>query len=258
MNKAIIIIISMTSVLLNSCSYPHFYYSPNVQNVPLFTEKNVFSGTVAGSLGLVNSSLEIQTGLSLPGHVALTANYMTGGNDNSSGTVPDYSKIHYFEGTAGFYTSFQKIGVFEIYGGYGKGSQSHVFAHNEYDGWTTWIWIPDGTADMSFSKLFIQPDIGIKNKWIEGAFSCRLSNLNFSDIKVYNTIYRTDELNTLKQNSTPWLLEPAFTFRGGFKSIKVQIQVVNAINLGDNDLLFEKIRFNFGIHFNLAKKQSEK
>lgn len=258
MNKNIVIIVSFSSLLLSSCSYPHYYYSTNVQNVPLFTEKNEFSGNVAGSFGIVNNSFEIQSGLSLPGHVALTANYMAGGNNNSVGSVSDYSKIQYFEGTAGFYTSFNNIGVFEIYGGYGKGSQRHAYSYCEYNGNPGWIWIPDGTADLSYSKLFIQPDIGIKTEWLEGAFSCRLSKLNFSDIEINNTTYHLDELNTLKLNSTPWFLEPAFTFRGGLKSVKLQLQVVFAHSFSNQDLLFEKTRYNIGLHVNLSKDHSVK
>jgi hypothetical protein len=246
-----------TSVLLTSCSFPHFYYSPNVQNVPMFTEKTVFSGDIAGSVGVVNNSFEIQAGLSLPGHVALTANYMTGGTKHFRDNISDLSKVSYFEGTTGFYTSFKEYGVFEVYGGYGKGSQNHTFVYKEYGGQLIWTWVPDGTANLSFSKIFIQPDIGIKTEWMEGAFSCRLSKLNFNDIEINNTAYRLDELNTLKQNSAPWLLEPAFTFRGGLKSVKIQIQVVYAGNLSNPDLLFEKLRFNVGLHFNLSKKKSE-
>jgi hypothetical protein len=222
----------------------------------LFKESNEFSGLVAGSFGEVNNCLEFQAGYSFPSHVALMANYMTGGNDNSSDSYVDFSKIHYFEGALGFYKSFKDIGVFEIYGGYGQGSQRHAFTYSEYNGWFSWTYIPDGTADLSFSKMFIQPDIGIKTRWLEGAFSCRLSRLNFSNIEINNTVYHLDELNTLKQNSAPWLLEPAFTFRGGFKSVKLQIQVVFAGNLGNPDLSFEKSRLNVGLHLNLSKKQS--
>lgn len=258
MKKNIILIISLIILLLHGCSYPHFYYSPNTQDVPLFTEKNQFSGNVAGSFGLVNNSFEIQAGLSLPAHVALTANLMTGGNDNTSNSVSDFSKINYFEGTAGYYTSFSDIGVFEIYGGYGKGSQRHAFSYDEYDSWFTWTWIPDGTANLSFSKFFIQPDIGIKSEYLEGAFSCRLSRMDFYDIEMNSTVYHSDELITLKQNSNPWLLEPALTFRGGSKSVKGQVQVIYAGNLGNSALLFEKFRFSFGLHLNLLMKPTEK
>ena len=250
-------VISWVTFLLSSCAFPHYYYSPNIQNVPLFTEQSVFSGDFAGSVGAVNNSLEGQAGLSLPSHVALTTNFMTGGTKHERDNISDISKVGYFEGAAGYYTLFKDVGVFEVYGGYGKGSQHHTFAYKEYNAPLDWTWIRDGTADMSFSKLFIQPDIGYKTKWFEGAFSCRLTKLNFRSIEFRSTIHRLDELNTLKQNPDPWLLEPAFTFRGGSKSVKFQIQIISSRSLSNTDLLFEDLRFSIGLHFNLSEIQSE-
>ncbi len=258
MKRNIFFIVLWTSILLTCCTFPHYYYSPNVQNVPLFSEKNEFSANIAGSLGIVNPSFEIQAGYAFPAHIALTANYMTGGNDNSSNSIRDFSKNNYFEGTAGYYKSFKEIGVFEVYGGYGSGKQQHSFSYREYSGWWSLNWIQDGTADLSFSKIFIQPDIGIKIDWVEGAFSCRLSQLSFDNIDIWNTVYHLDELNTLKQLSSAWLLEPAITFRGGPKWIKMQIQLVCVGNLSAPDFLFEKFRFNIGLHLNLSDSHLEK
>jgi len=258
MKKYIFLSMFLISVLLNSCSYPHYYYSTNIQNVPLFKENDLLYGYAAASIGEVNNCFEIQAGLPLSGHIALLANYMAGGKDNTNYSVADYSHIHYFEGSAGFYTSFKDIGVFELYGGYGKGSQQHAFAFREYDGWFSWTWVPDGTVDMTFSKIFIQPDIGVRLGWLGSAFSCRLSKLNFNEINVYNTVYRKDELDLLKRFSTPWIIEPALTFRAGTKSVKGQIQFIFATNLAHPDLAFEEFRINAGLHFILSKKQEEK
>jgi hypothetical protein len=245
------------TVLLTSCSFPHYYYSPNVQNIPLFTEKYAFSCDFAGSVGSVNSSLEIQAGLSLPGHIALTTNLMTGGTKHFRDNVSDISKVGYFEGAAGYYTSFSDKGVFEVYGGYGKGSQHHSFAYDEYGGQLIWTWVKDGTADLSFSKIFIQPEIGFKFDWFEGAFSCRLARLNFINIDVNNTVYRLEELNSLKKITDPWLLEPAFTLRGGSKSVKFQVQINNSRCFSNDYNLFEVLRISGGLHFNLAGIQSK-
>ena len=240
-------------IILTSCSVPHYYYSSNIQNVPLFKEKYEFSGLIAGSFGEINNCLELQTGYSLPDQVALVANYMTGGNDHSTEHITDFCKIHYFEGACGYYRPFEDFGVFEIYGGYGKGSENHAFTYSEYVNPFTWRTIQDGTADLSFSKLFIQPDVGIKLKWLEGAFSLRISNLNYTRINIYNTTYHLEELNNLKLNITPWLFEPAITCRMGLKPVKAQIQLVFTRNLTNSALLFEKFRINFGLYFNLQK-----
>lgn len=256
MKKFNLLLFTGILILLNCCSYPHFYYSPNIQHVPLFDDRNEFSGSIAGSVGIVNNCVELQAGYSLPGHVALSTNFMTGGNNHETGSYRDFSKLSYFEGSLGFYTSFSETGIFEIYGGYGLGSQRHSFTFSEFSTWYLWDREPDGTADMSFSKIFIQPNIGIRSEWVEAAFSCRFSRLNFKEINIYNTVYHLDELNTLKLNSAPTLLEPALTFRAGSESIKGQIQLGFAARLSNPDLelMFESLRFSLGIHFYLSGK----
>jgi hypothetical protein len=258
MKRNIIPIAFLVTLLFNSCSFPHYYYTPNLQNVPMFTEKNVLSGDIAGSFGAANSSLEVQAGLSLPAHLALTADYMTGGTRHLREGVSDISKIEYYEGAAGIYIPFNNYGVFELYGGLGKGTQNHTFAYKEYNGNLIWTWVSDGTADLSFSKFFIQPDIGIKTEFFEGAFSCRFSKLKFSRIDVNNTIHRIDELNDLKLNTEPWLLEPTLTIRGGSETVQVQLQIISSATLPKTDLLFEGFRYSLGMHFSLFGKKPEK
>src|SRR5512137_2394565 len=92
-------------LLVSGCSYPHMYHSPNMMTVPLFNEKGQFSFMPAVRFGTVNPSFEMQAAFSLPGHIALGANMMTGGRDNSQEGYRDFSKYHYFEGFGGFYTS---------------------------------------------------------------------------------------------------------------------------------------------------------
>ena len=244
-------------VLITGCSFPHYYYSPNVQNVPLFTDSYELSGLVAGSAGDVNRCLELQAGFAFPRHIALTAGFLTGGNDRSGDGYTDFAKIRYFESSLGYYTAFKNIGVFEIYGGFGLGSQDHTFAYSEYEEWFYWSVVPDGKADLTFSKFFIQPNIGIKEKWIEGAFSCRVGLLNFDRIHISNSVYHFDEVNMLIENRSPWLIEPTFTLRAGSKAVKGQIQCVLSKTLTEPDLKFEKIRLSAGLFINLSVKGSE-
>ena len=152
--------------LLCSCSYPHFFYAPVAQNVPLNDSANKFTGLVAGSFGAENECLEVQAGYSFPSNIALTASYLTGGTRHNQGSVEDYSKINHFEGAIGYYKPFAKICVFELYGGFGDGKQNHVFAYREYTGGLVWVWRADGKADLNYSQIFIQPDIGVKLKWL--------------------------------------------------------------------------------------------
>lgn len=258
-NRALIGLLALSvSLLLTGCAYPHYYYSPNIQNVPLFDSGNIFLGQVSASAGVVNNCVELQAGYSLPGSVAVTAGFMTGGNSHPFDQFKDFSRLSYFEVALGYYKTFKKIAIFELYGGYGHNTQRHGFSYVEYSGSYYFDRLPDGTADMSFSKIFIQPDIGIKVDWFEAAFSCRLSNLNFKNINSYETVYHLDELNILRQNTSPWLLEPAFTFRGGSKYVRGQMQIGIAARLTNPDLelMTESFRISMGLHIKLFKQES--
>jgi len=244
-------------VLVSSCSYPHMYHSPNMMSVPLFNDKAEFSFMPAASFGTVFTSFEMQGAFSLPGHIALGANFLTGGRNNSETTYEDFSKYNYFEGFGGFYTSFRDIGVFEIYAGYGKGGESHTFAYNDWD-WGGGGWVQDGTAEMKFSGLFLQPDVGIRMKNIEAAFSLRISRIDFREVTYYGTVYRLDELQDLKFNRTSWLMEPGITFRGGYDPVKFQIQAVFSPNLSNPNQQFEHFRFNMGVNIRFGGKKNLK
>lgn len=241
--------------IMQGCSYPHLYYSPDMMSVPLMKEKGEVSVITAGSFGTVNPSFEMQAAFALPGHIALGGNFMTGGNNHSDSDYEDFSRYNYFEGFGGFYTSFGNIGIFEIYAGYGESSQRHTFAYNDWD-WGGGGWVQDGTAKMQFSKLFIQPDVGIRHKAIQAGFALRLSRVNFTEVTYANTIYRLEELQHLSSNRTSWLLEPGFTFRVGQDPVNFHIQVVLSPEISGNMLEFEHFRFNFGMNFRFGKKKN--
>jgi hypothetical protein len=241
-------------IIMTGCAYPHMYHSPNMMSVPMFKQKGEFSTLLAGSFGSINSSFEMEAAASLPGHIGLGGNLMIGGKDNSGSTYEDHARYNYYEGFCGFYSTFHKSGIFEIYAGYGEGNERHTFAYNDWD-WGGGGWIQDGTADMKFSGLFIQPDIGIRIKAFEAAFSLRLSRISFREINYYDTEYRLLELQDLESNSTSVLLEPGFTFRVGHDPIKFQIQGVFSPNLTYPELMFEKFRVNFGLILRIGKKK---
>jgi hypothetical protein len=245
-------------LLVTGCSYPHMYHSPNMTTVPLFNDKGQFSFMPVVSFGTVYTSFEMQAAYSLPGHIAMGANMLIGGRDNSGDTYEDFSKYNYFEGFGGFYTSFRDVGVFEIYAGYGEGGERHTFAYNDWD-WGNGSWIQDGTAEMKFSGFFIQPDIGIRVKTIEAAFSLRLSRIEFKEVSYqgqHEEYGRLVELEYLDKNRTNWLMEPGVTFRGGHDPVKFQIQAVFSPSLSNPDQQFEHFRFNMGINVRFGGKKN--
>ncbi len=253
-NWHVIVPVLTLLLMVSGCSYPHMYHSPNMATVPMFNDKGQFSFLPAFSFGTENLNFEMQAAFSLPGHIALGANLMTGGKNNSKDNYEDFSKYNYFEGFGGFYTSFRDVGIFEIYTGYGEGSEHHTFAYNDWD-WGGGSWVQDGTAEMKFSSFFIQPDIGIRMENIEAAFSLRLSRIEFKELSYAGTYYRLEELRDLDQNSLSWLLEPGFTFRAGQDPVKFQFQALFSPNLSHPDQPFEHFRIILGINLRFGGKK---
>jgi hypothetical protein len=241
----------LAAILLCSCT--HYYYVPNIQNIPLFREKNEYhlSGSYGG--GMYSNSIEVQASYSLPYNIGLMANYMhTKGGDISDN---DYGKGNYFEGALGYYKPFEEFeGVFEIYGGIGGGKQNHEYSSRHFDQWE-YYHSYDGRSDMSFSKLFVQPSFGLTFDMFDVALSTRLCRLSFADI--HNNItdpVELDEANSLSDKNY-YFIEPALTLRGGWKYVKFQFQFAYTGYLGNPEYYFyEDIHFSAGLYFTLAKR----
>lgn len=247
----------LTALIMTSCATPHYFYSANNHNVPLFTDKLEFTGKIAASRGIQNTSAEIQTAYSLPGHIALMANCMIGGKINGISKTPDYSNCQYYEGGLGYYNAIDSFFVFEIYGGYGLGTQNHIFGSNPSFGHTYGSYYQDGDAQLAFSKIFLQPNLGWRKGKIEAAVSARLSSIEFNKVNFQN-VSESNGLTIIKEFPTALLIEPAITFRIGGKYVKAEIQAGFSENLDNPNRRFETFRMSGGIRVYFAKKMVEK
>jgi hypothetical protein len=243
--KTIMGIASILAVFLSSCS--HYYYVANVQNVPLFKEKNEtqLSGSYGG--GDESVSIDIQTAYSITDKIAVMANFMhaTGGDQS----YKNYGKGNYFEGAIGYFKPVGQYGVFQIYGGLGGCGQHHEYSsiyYNEYE----------GSSDLSYIRYFVQPSIGITFKALDIAFSTRFCDVYYNKIEnnVSGSYYHYNDLYSLLY-SNHFNLEPAFTIRGGWKNIKLQVQAEYAGLINNQELYFgEEWHLSIGINFLIAKR----
>lgn len=233
------------AVLLSSCS--HYYYVSNVQNVPLFKEKNEYHISGAFGEGDESSCLEVQAAYSATDKIGIMTDFMSAkGGDFSN---KNYGKGNYLEGAIGYYKPIKSEGVFEIYGGLGGGNEHHEYTsifENQYY----------GSSELSLLKLFIQPSFGFTFKAFDIALSTRFSRLSYFNVdnNIYANYNSYNELNTLSDKSH-YFIEPAITLRGGWKNIKVQFQAVYAGYLNNPRLYFgEETHVSFGIYIVLAKR----
>jgi len=249
--KNLKILILFPAILICSCT--HYYYVANVQNVPLFREKNEYHFSGSYGVGMYSNCFELQASYSLPYNIGLMANYMNAkGGDVSE---KDYGKGNYFEGAIGYYKPFEGFeGVFEIYGGIGGGKQYHEYSTTHFDQWEVYREY-NGSSDLSFSRIFLQPSFGVTFNAFDVALSTRLNRLTFTDINNYITgISDADEVNYLLEKSH-YFIEPALTVRGGWKYVKFQFQALYSGHIGNTEYYFyEGMHYSAGLYFTIANR----
>lgn len=240
--------------LFTVTSCKHYYYVPTVQNVPLFKEKNEYRATVAVGGGDETSTTDIQSAYSVTDKFAVMANFMTAkGGDKSSN---NWGEGKYFDAALGYFKPLDMHGVFEIYGGVGSSNQHHQYQRtsSSWNGGSTTY--NSGTADLSFTKLFLQPSLGLTFNGFDIALTSGISQLNFH--KINNQIDTIDieyfVVDTISKNRTSFLFEPSLTIRGGWKYVKLQIQLLSSKNLSRANLKFNDSKISIGLTFAFADR----
>lgn len=239
------------------CSCSHYYYVPNVQNVPLFREKNEYRFSGAYGLGTETSCMELQGAYSVTRNLGVMSNFMYAkGIDNHEDS---WAKGTYLDAAIGYYKPLQKSGVFEIYGGVGGSTQHHQYRNKNFDSSNPADNNPSaGTSDVSFIKIFVQPSIGMTFNGFEFAFSTRFNRLTFNKTgnhidKLLNE-HEFDKLNTTAQTKNFLFFEPALTIRGGWKYLKVQLQGATASYLNNEHYHFDQYHISIGLNVAIVKR----
>jgi hypothetical protein len=235
------------AVILSSCS--HYYYVPNVKNIPLLREKNEGRVSLNFGSGDESTSVEVQAAYALTDNIAVMSDFMSVKGGQSSGEH-DWAKGTYFDGAIGYFKPMNTFTVFEIYGGLGSSSQYHKYYNYSWNSPTS----DAGHANLIFTKLFIQPSFGLTFNWADLAFSTPVSRVIFHEID--NNINGGEKhgLDLITENRSSSIFEPTITVRGGWKYVKLQFQYVHLINLTKRELPFETDKISFGIYISIAGK----
>lgn len=180
------------SLLCSSCTS---LYIPTVRNVPLFSGKGDFQGTVS-----IGNGLNVQAAYSPFRHLAVAVNGLGANNK----LVPQFAyRTHQSaEFALGYYTKGRF--PFEIFGGYGTGmgegrdsSLNVIFFGSALE-----------TAAGRYNKYFLQPTIGLNRKRLQYALSVRLSYVDFKSISLATNNHPKEV-----EKIPIYFLEPSFTFK---------------------------------------------
>ncbi|HNQ82029.1 MAG TPA: hypothetical protein PLW31_11145 [Bacteroidales bacterium] len=229
--------------ILLPCCIP-CYYTPNVQNVPLFNSRNQANFTAGYRFGTYSRGWDIQSAYSITDHIGVMGNYQHFGAQytewNNGTAVFDngHFKGDYFEFGAGYYTLIPKEFIFESYAGTGWGKVTNEFSYQFY---------PVESA-VNYNRYFVQPSIGWRHSHIGLAFSTRFCVVHYTRYKMIDpqNTYDINELMGLEHNPC-WLLEPAFTFRGGGRIVKFQVQACLSFPLNNKEINYDPFSFSFGV-----------
>lgn len=232
-----ILSIPVLFLTLFSAGCTHYYYVPDVQNVPLFKEKDESRVSILIGGGDESSCLEFQGAYALTGEIGIMAGYMSanGGDKN----LHNWAKGHYFDGAVGYYKSLEHNFIFEFYGGFGAGSEYHEYNYDQ----------SVSSAELSFNKLFLQPSLGFTSDLIDIAVSSRINYLSFNNIQ-NNILINSpgyEEVVSLGARNY-FFLEPAITVRTGWKNVKLQFQGSMATYRFISDIdYFEDVHLSLGL-----------
>lgn len=251
-------------LFLASCN--KYIYVPNTVNAPLLKEKYEFKGSL--------SPTNYQAAFAVADKVAIMANgqyvYRWNLNDNNTKKNDDdlfldkYTRGGVFEGAVGFFQPLDKKKrmVFDTYAGFGGGRFKTLDRAYDDEGSTGVV--NDYQLTTRFSKFFIQPSIGFVHPVFEAVFSSRVSVLNFYGMGAGEKAFagqETQRAEFLKiSNGTHALLEPAFTFRVGYKYVKFQSQLSFMLPFDDATYggyelneYFQPVSVGMGVSINIGQ-----
>jgi hypothetical protein len=230
------------SVFFMSCA--RYYYAPNSVNIPLLGEKEAKINAQYAA-GTVSNGFECQSAFAISRHFGGMINTMLGGSNYDGYEINSgETKTKFIEIGAGYFTPINTTSfVFETYGGIGSGGVNNIY----YNG---------GRSKVRFTKLFVQPNIGIKVKGFEFGFSSRMSWIKQKVVS--NSVPNADpeyiDLEDISSHPESFLWEPGIVLRFGGEKFMGQLQYTRSANLTNPDFQFEHEQGYFTIGFSIPIK----
>jgi len=153
-------------------------YVPAAHNIPMFSGKGEFQGSVGAGLGL-----NVQTANAFHDHLAFSANYLFAKREEQ-----EHGRRHQAgEIALGYYANFNERWCFEVFAGYGMGKGNAY--DSAYSLESPFLILPLFSSDRyeatgTFNKIYIQPSIGLKKNDFTWSISAKLSYVNATEINI--------------------------------------------------------------------------
>lgn len=239
------------ALLTSSCG--HSYYTPNLQNVPLFRQAgdNMIVASSGSCMEDGSTMLDIQGAYAITNLIEVTGGFFSSKQEGNNNPETDFSNGTMYEIGAGIYKPLSKIGSFDLTAGFGNGKQNHIYDTYTWDDFGMYeSTLETGAAALRYNRLYLRSSIGLTTRFVDFAVSARFTNMNYYDIDA-NINGEGHEKNTLRNLSdlSCWWFEPALTLRLGYSPVKLQLQVAISEPLQNFNPEASSITANLGLVF---------
>lgn len=157
---------------------------------------------------------------------------------------------HRFDGGAGYYTNFGRLGFFEGYVGAGGGYLQRKSYYSNYEDFTT-----------HYTRFYLQPAAGIGNDLFMLTGGVRMAMQHFTDFNSadsmlrYTITYRDNYPGTNVTAQTFIFFEPFINFEIGYKYIKLNLQTGFSSQITGGTIIGSfPVYFSGGLVFNFAPR----
>ncbi|RXK58385.1 hypothetical protein ESA94_17245 [Lacibacter luteus] len=260
----------LLSMLFSSCTLFRFAYSPTIQQIPAFKEKNEsrIIASAASSLVGTENSYSVQGAYAVTDHFALTAAWngslrsqdeltTSNGSGTTTTEVVKYNRTSAEFGAGIFYpVSLDKQVFFELYGGYGFGKNDITDNMTTNNG-------GNGFHKSKTNRFYFQPSFSFhpgNNFTLTPAL--RFTSIGYTNIQ---TNYDNNELELYQlleiANKRLLFIEPALMTSFGFESapwFRIQAQMNVSLLTGSTNTNYRSNYFSIGFQFDPVKAVKKK
>jgi len=204
-NKIFSVGYSLILLALGSC-VPS--YVPNTVNMPLFSNR----GEVQASIYNSSAGIDPQISFSPADHFGLMVNGSF--KNQTSDSTNNFHKHNFIEFGGGYYKSYRKKIVTEIYGGIGFGNLEALYDNGFFYDY----------AKVHSNRIFIQPGVGFVGEVFDGGFATRFVFV---------------QLTQGSQKASAVFIEPTVTGKIGFRQFRFVIQFGLSVPFDEQNLDFD-------------------
>lgn len=261
MNSMRFSIAAMLMLAFASCSRQVHVYVPSPPNHPLLKEKGEFKGNVSLNNWQGAYAVSDNVAVMVNGQYVWRGIWSENDDYGDEDIIDKYVRGGVIEAGAGYFKPIgtSKRAVFDVYAGYGNGAFRTMD-----DEFTRDSVRMDHQLSTRFHKFFVQPGFGLSHKIVEVGISTRFSVLNFYNTGLGSKAFANDpgeRENFLNMNGrTVPFVEPAFTFRVGYRYVKWQGQLMFSVPLVDEyysntsmNKYYQNVGFTTGVSLNFGQ-----